>query len=66
MIGREWSVLIQGRSSSSIHYGPEDEIKRIAKASELAGARAVDGPRVRTEWEALTLEAKVARGLKTD
>jgi hypothetical protein len=67
MIGREWVVMLETRTSSSIHYGPENYVQWLAQgAKSTPGTKVIDGPRVRSEWEAMTLQDKVARGLKID
>jgi hypothetical protein len=62
----EWTVMIQTRSSASVHYGRKEDMEFLARNVDRRDGRVTDGPRERTERESQSLADKVARGLKID
>lgn len=62
----EWTVMLQSKIATSVHYGSREDIEALERAGARMDARAIDGPRMRTEWESLALKDKVARGLKLE
>ena len=43
----EWTVLLRGSSSCSVHYGEEAEMRRLASIASSLFLNVVDGPRPR-------------------